>query len=1290
MNFTDQIHLLQLQQDLWQWPTSRAAVMVGAGFSLNAQPLPGVSSKFPTWSQLVRAMFDELYPIEDDPTEESIDSRQKYFAAKNPLRLASEYEAAFERRKLENLIKRQNPDSQHLPGTLHRLLLQLPWKDVFTTNYDTLLERTEISGRSYQCVTSASELTTSFPPRIVKLHGSFPSTTPFIITEEDYRTYPRDFSPFVNTVQQCLIENSLVLIGFSGDDPNFLQWIGWIRDNFLEYHAPIYLVGLQNLGSPQRTLLERRGVTPIDLSPVFSNNPSQGNIHNESLEWFFRSLASGKPKRPDEWLKDLQTQPNPEHLPPILYKTEIPSPPPKLSISPNFSITNSQIQEAVLRWAYERNNYPGWLVAPKSIRESIWNKSKYWNQQICKLIPRWSLVDRILCLREMVWRLDTAMIPLLPYLNEPMRDVVDEFFILMESADSFSASIPKSPHLSMSREDIIEAWLELVFADIQEARETYNSTRWNKSISMVKDIQSRNSATIDRIHYEEALWWIWNSNRLKALENLKKWIPSNEATLSLVWKAGLLAELDELDEARTLLKNALSNIRNAVHVEGQNIELLSQEGWCTYLISLVDLATDIDNFVLSRDKFTERWKELKSWDCDPWTSIQYFEIALNITPPVPKPDSQSTWEFDPDTRTETIHLMIDNFDPVIPAFSLIRLYEKVGIPMKLPGVSVLKNPLANSCEWIAPFIGYWSPAILIRTGELKKLTNYDLMSRVGIATTPTATSERLHAWCFNTLRTELENLSNPIESQSSQESLLVVAPELLSRLTFTVNEEELARSFDLAMDFYSNTSVQKNANILKTCRPWFKRIFYAASEQNRLRWVPNLIDLEIPEVPENIIDNSFDPLECLPQFAPSTIETSDEDIMSAIHSSADNLLKRVQLSSRDQKYLLLERLLKLFKLGLLRQETKTELSIQLWEDIPENQLPDLPSHWLAIFLQLPNPDGIEVQNRVRSAILDIEPEWISQHNDNGTFNIKSGRNPHIMINEVVQATNSPIPFLQENIDGLDWSLDEVNIFWNKILSWWDNDKVILNAGDGEDPMRSKRDVTKALSSLDFFIAKVMIPKLNPNDETKWNELDSFAEDAKHHNFYLVVYLPYLLLQHSEKYSYVEQSILEAFSTNTQSIRAAAVATYHWLHLANDKLIMPPGTDLLDELISRITLRRREGIHNCCSQLASILVELPDVITLDHFNKIATSLYAWHDSTKLPTNVRNYQGEFNLGELPGLRQSIGEIAGALSNWLRNNNPELPEPASISDWRKSCEQDKLPEVKRAFVKFENRVA
>ena len=49
--------------------------------------------------------------------------------------------SAFGRQKLDEMLLEAIPDNDFRPGRLHRLLLDLPWVDVLTTNYDTLLEQ---------------------------------------------------------------------------------------------------------------------------------------------------------------------------------------------------------------------------------------------------------------------------------------------------------------------------------------------------------------------------------------------------------------------------------------------------------------------------------------------------------------------------------------------------------------------------------------------------------------------------------------------------------------------------------------------------------------------------------------------------------------------------------------------------------------------------------------------------------------------------------------------------------------------------------------------------------------------------------------------------------------------------------------------------------------------------------------------------------------------------------------------------------------------------------------------
>ena len=215
-----------------------AAVMIGSGFSKNASL--GSHPGFPNWSQLGDRFYQRLHGNPPVPDENYL----------HVPALAHQVEATLGRPALDQMLRDAIPDLQHEPSPLHAELLTLPWSDVFTTNYDTLLERARRSviSRRYDVVLKPDDLSHSNRPRIVKLHGSLPSERPFIITDEDYRRYPHDFGPFVNAVRQALLEDTLCLIGFSGDDPNFLQWTGWIQDTLGHRHSPkMYLVGLLDL-----------------------------------------------------------------------------------------------------------------------------------------------------------------------------------------------------------------------------------------------------------------------------------------------------------------------------------------------------------------------------------------------------------------------------------------------------------------------------------------------------------------------------------------------------------------------------------------------------------------------------------------------------------------------------------------------------------------------------------------------------------------------------------------------------------------------------------------------------------------------------------------------------------------------------------------------------------------------------------------------------------------------------------------------------------------------------------
>lgn len=727
MTFPDSTHLRHLQQDLWLWPKSRASVMVGAGFSLNAEPLPGISTRFPTWPQLTRSMFDELHPVLPGDSSEQT-AREAHFSNANALRIASEYEAAFGKHKLHLLIRSQIPDSDHQPGKLHRLLLQLPWADVFTTNYDTLLERTEVDGRTYQPVIKASELTTAFAPRIVKLHGSFPSQTPFIISEEDYRTYPRAFAPFVNSVQQSLLENSIVLLGFSGNDPNFLAWTGWIRDELVGNHSPFYLVGPLMLNDGGRSLLMHRGVTPIDLGPLFSGVHTTKGIHEASIEWFLMNLASARKPRPEKWPNFVRVSVAiPKNSPPILDFGDVIPDPIGLAHDHRTPLTSQNVADILARWRFERVKYPGWVVAPEGKRSTLWQNTKYWTGLLVHTTKDWAAADRILLFREINWRFETAFVPLFPEIIEPFERAFNDVFGEAVAGRPLSPLVENLAHCSDPNFEVIDAWFSIAFGLLREARETYNSARWEALKTKIRQLVEENPKYADRICYEEALWATWNVERESLKAIMAQWIPSPGSPLAAIWKAGLLAESDALGESRTILRTALLEIRRSLRNQGRNIELLSLEGWCTYLLYMVETALNFERHPIVREEFGDRWDELKAWDCNPWPHKDYFEQILSAPPPRMQKLEEEVQSFDPGEASISRRWPTDPIGSHLPAFACIRLYEQVGLPMRLPYLDIAGDALKNACRWIAPFIGFWSPALLIRAGKVSAIKNDDFL-----------------------------------------------------------------------------------------------------------------------------------------------------------------------------------------------------------------------------------------------------------------------------------------------------------------------------------------------------------------------------------------------------------------------------------------------------------------------------------------------------------------------------------------------------------------------------------
>ena len=478
----------------------KASVLVGAGFSKNAQMPDHAEMK--DWNALGLDFYRKLY---GDPEEGSL-------MFQNPINLATQVEASFGRHELDNLIEQSLPDDVIVHSPLHVSLLNLGWRDVFTTNYDTLLERACLDANTpYTVVYNKDTLLYSTSPRIVKLHGSFPNIHPYIITEEDYRTYPQCYPEFVNTVRQSLIENLFCLIGFSGDDPNFKSWLGWLRDVMGKNISPVYFVTYDsNLHDSRRNLLAKQRIEVLNLYDL----PDVDGLQ-QAFEFLFQYLET---ENQSQWNLKLKKR---------LWELK----------------TVDQLKEVTNEMAAIRNTYPGWLILPEKYYDDC--RDVVSEVHSCVKIREMDGLKKDDLYRfyyELCWRLQVTLTPM----NIDWMVVAFEVIPIEEIADNPMLGDVKLTLLSYYR----LVGKEPEYEKLATALDVHKNE--------LKPFQLR------KFCYDRCLMALSRLDHEKVKTILNSWQVYETDFVGAIWKAAVMAEVDQMGDALNLLNKSSEQVRRAI------------------------------------------------------------------------------------------------------------------------------------------------------------------------------------------------------------------------------------------------------------------------------------------------------------------------------------------------------------------------------------------------------------------------------------------------------------------------------------------------------------------------------------------------------------------------------------------------------------------------------------------------------------------------------------------------------------------------------------------------------
>lgn len=886
-----------------------AALIVGAGISTMAQTVSEHTPKPPLWRDLANSLKGQLYPTNPDS------------APTDSLRLAQEYQSYFGQAALNELLREQIPDKSWFPSPTHKRLLQLPWADVLTTNYDTLLERaaTEIIAPAYDLVKTATDLVHARQPRIIKLHGSIDDDSQLVLTEDDYRTYPSQNAAMVNLARQVFIENELCLLGFSGDDPNFLQWSGWVRDHLQGAHRKIYLVGVLRLSPSARRLLEERNIAPIDLTPLVNDLP-KSEQHATATALLLEFLEQSKPAPAYVW--NLNNQPFDAFV--------------QADTQPerNRLAALDNLRSRTARWHEERRQYPGWVVCPKEYRDTLKSSCHSAEQDMQRALNSLDVSEKASFLSEFVWR---CRIAFCRPSNEQMAYL--EQFIHRNGSDPLTTAQIECALLILS---------------------TYRNAGKTDSFADLETLIQREGLTADqqsRLNYERALL----ARDLMRLDDLQTLIESidGEDPLWKLRRAALACDLNMWDYARQQWLLSANDIRRREQADRQSIWVLSRRAQLDF-ITVIDWESQRSvDFTESRVRFIQD----RVSHCDPWEQIEDARRAIQAI-------HDAHQQVRDETRQLTFHPGTFRHHRIFSAviggawelcWETQRWAEWAAIPNRFKDSSLSNFVAETSALAFEPSLPWVLRMVRGIHGTQETYLNRHF-SRLTIAKLPKEVRDQAVSILLNACefwRKRIAQESNEDTRYANQETLGEVM-SVLGRFVVAADAETAQKCLEFAFDLAEN-----NRDIEWRQHEALGDLFegaisalplHDASLALRCATVPLLSEFVDKRTPKHLLP---EPSQWITRFEAN----QDMELSLAHQARIGHLLRIAGVSNLDRK-LSLVRLHALFNLGLLSPEQKTAFGAALWSRCDQGS-PPLPSEMpfrINALRNLPAPADFDVDS----------------------------------------------------------------------------------------------------------------------------------------------------------------------------------------------------------------------------------------------------------------------------------------------------------------------------------------
>lgn len=1283
LNFRDRPNLEHIRENLFKSTEyGRVAVMIGAGFSRNAEKFSPQVPDFPLAGDLGNFFYSKLHP-EYDFSRKSSDEEINF--EQNFDKYASEFEKKFGKGELYSLLIKSIPDEKYLPGEIHELLLSLPWSDVFTTNYDTLLERTliKIYDKKYDIIKTVTQIPLKSKPRIVKLHGDIPSNL-FIITEEDYHKYKEKFGAFQNLVQQSILENVFCLIGFRGNDKNFKLWKKWVKDNLGEHSPPIFLCGILDLNEQERIDLENDNIKLVDLGSLFPKKKfiDTNARYKIAIEWFLKSLAFGEPNNKLNWPERKLQKVSPIKNP--LAPSLCPIPEHYQSYGNRNYIdldfqkerTKDNITNNCEIWRLEREAFPGWILVPKDNRRIIWETTKSSIRPIIQNISGFEFPTTIQLLYELCWRLEICLVPLFSNVANCVECEIKKInpfsgLIILKDAP---ITPDKEEFRNYNWELISTQWIDLAYSLIRHYRESNNLDKYQFWMAILEKAIVLNSNWKNKWYYEKCTFSLFQLNQEDLRQQITAWTIDDDHPEYQLKKSGLLAELGDLEKAKTSAEHTLKTIRQHIHSNREDFYLLSLEGWCLLLLQSLDINSLVSQ--KTSGEYRDRWKQLARFNCDPWIELEKFKANVSIPKPQKQPEFEIKQSFDLGVIHNTHYLASEPvIAKVLPAFAFLKMTENVGLPLVCGRVFRFEEEISYAADWIENYDPIWSMSIIARSsGETVIKNKFQRLAILQIEETLFST---IYNQAIRSLKQSLSDYYRNGHNQGFTNSFsyrqISTQMELLSRLSIRLSDTQLEELLDITINIYNTQKKSPILSFYDGIGNLFNRVSRAISQNKIFERMEVLLNLPIP------MANYFT-VPALEHF-PEPFEYLHLDSNFKIPSGYDRrswdipILKLIQMSevgTLDERRRSLLRLVKLFRFGGLSETEVAAFKEVLWlRTDPISELPIDTGYLNYVLLTLPELKPGDVKNKYRKWLINqaIPISITRQIGADGKMHATSHGGRVQLSNFVYEwLYSSKRLHLGENVDNegtIDWSEPELLTLFNSIQKVWDEQKTWLSEFK-EEKHYFYHDLFEQVKEILLLFEQIILFNLDKiTNKTEIERILKTLAEFPTYDLCINSTIPgILIIKPDETLKIVNQLRAGLFSSNSEVSKKSIEGVYNYAILSYHKKVPPINEIIISDFVYSIVLRKEPGLSYSLDIASDLIKNFPELFNEQHINDLLLSLESFTAPLKRDREIIEYSlhdDEIQLSDIEceAIQRNVIELASSLQQYFIKKETPVPD-------------------------------